>query len=130
MLLKDKLHGLQAGSAMWLIVHALAEHGPMTMIELAKHVGLKPDSIRPPLSIQCKNGRLFVVQYRRDNDGGHTYIRALYGLEPPAKKPTKPARFTCSESTRRYRNKKRVKVNSVFALGTPTAERRLRTQFM
>lgn len=121
---KDKLRGLQPGSTMWLVIHALAD-GPQTMIELSRATGLSRELVRPHLSIQCKNKRIFVVDYRRDSDGGRTYIRPIYGLNPPAKAPKKPARFDSAEAQRRYRSRRRTLVNSVFALGVPNGEWRI-----
>ena len=112
--LKTKLRGLQAGSTMWLIVHQLFENGPMTARELIAATGCQ--RVNPQIATQCQNGRLFLAGYRRDDDGGRTYIRALYDVKPPAKPPTKPRKLNSTERAQRLRRRQKV-VSSVFALG-------------
>lgn len=99
------------------ILDLLAEHGPMTLRELAHDIGISADLLRCYVGSlrQRRPGVIYIDSYRRDEDGGRLYPRALYALgnKPDAKRPKK---LTQSEYNRRAREKAKVRVASVFHL--------------
>lgn len=102
----------------------IEEFGPLSAREVAEHMGISYSFGRAAVSY-CKNlKQIYVSEYRRDEDGGRLYPRALYmpGNLPDAKKP-KP--LPESVYRKRHVKKKQAIVNSVFGLATPVDHRRL-----
>lgn len=97
------------------IVDLLKELGPMTMREIADQLRIDLDRIRSFIGStrQKKPGVIYIQSYRRDEDGGRLYPRALWaaGNLPDAKRPPKLGH---PEYNRRARKKK--KVASIFHL--------------
>lgn len=102
----------------------IEELGPMSAREVAEHMGISYSFGRAAVSY-CKNlKQIYIHSYRRDEDGGRLYPRALYaaGNLPDAKK-MKP--LPVSAYRKRHTKKKQAIVNSVFGLATPVDHRRL-----
>lgn len=99
------------------ILDLLAEHGPMTMRELADDIGIGADLLRCYVGSlrQRRPGVIYIHSYRRDEDGGRLYPRALWALgnKPDA---TRPPKLTHTEYNKRARAKARARVASVFHL--------------
>lgn len=93
----------------------LKELGPMTMREIADQLRIDLDRIRSFIGStrQKKPGVIYIQSYRRDEDGGRLYPRAVWaaGNLPDAKRPPKLGH---PEYNRRARKKK--KVASIFHL--------------
>lgn len=90
----------------------------MTQREIAEELGLDPDLLRGYMGSlrQKRPGVLYIHSYRRDEDGGRLYPRALWavGNRPDAKRP-KP--LPKSVYNKRGKDKMRKRVASVFHLG-------------
>jgi len=99
------------------IVDLLIEFGPMTMREIADQLKTDVDTIRHFLgALRCKRpGVIYIHSYRRDEDGGRLYPRALWaaGNLPDAKRLP---RLDKKETSRRARLKRKKLVASVFHL--------------
>lgn len=114
------------------ILSVLAEHGPLTVQELWEEIFTVRDvtinSIRAASSELRRDNLIQVVGYRRDEDGGRLYPRALYGLPQetplPAKQTRPPGPLTRTEYNRRYRGRAKASANSVFALATKWGDKR------
>lgn len=93
----------------------LLEEGPMTMRELAEAIGVEPDVVKGYIGSlrQRTPGVLYIHSYRRDEDGGRLYPRALWALgnSPDAKRPKPLPR---SEYNRRGKAKMKTRVASIF----------------
>lgn len=98
-----------------MIVDLLTEFGPMTMREIADQLKTDVDRIRCFIGSvrQKKPGVIYIHSYRRDEDGGRLYPRALWaaGNRPDAKRPPKLGH---QEYNRRARLKKKTVVASIF----------------
>jgi len=94
----------------------LREHGPMTARDLARDIGTDVSNIRATLSRH--RSAWHVSGYQRDVVDGRLYPRAMYRAGP-GRNATKPGPLSETEYNRRHRARKRLVVNSVFALGTP-----------
>lgn len=114
------------------ILAAITEHGPLTVQELCEEISTVRDvainSIRAASSELRRDNLIQVVGYRRDEDGGRLYPRALYGLPQeiplPAKQTRPPGPLTRTEYGRRYRARAKASANSVFALATKWSDKR------
>lgn len=99
------------------IIALLTELGPMTMREIADQLKTDLDRIRSFVGStrQKKPGVIYIQSYRRDEDGGRLYPRAVWaaGNLPDAKRPPKLGR---PEYNRRSRKKKKKAVASIFHL--------------
>lgn len=99
------------------IVDILTELGPMTMREIADQLKTDLDRIRSFIGStrQKKPGVIYIQSYRRDEDGGRLYPRAVWaaGNRPDAKKPPKLGH---PEYNRRARKKRKKAVASIFHL--------------
>lgn len=102
----------------------LREHGAHSARELAQDLGLPFESVRVRLAEMKRAGRVFVAGWRRDEDGGRLYPRALWALGAGPDK-ARPPRLTATQYNARYRQRQRVAVPSVFHLGLPAVTRRL-----
>lgn len=101
---------------------------PCTCAEIAAHLGIKLNSSRAIVHQlrNLKKPRLFLSGYRRDEEHGRIlYIRPLYSTTKPEIEPKRPPRLTGTQYNRRQRAKKKVFVNSVFALAVPVDSRRV-----
>lgn len=89
----------------------------MTMREIADQLKTDVDTIRHFLgALRCKRpGVIYIHSYRRDEDGGRLYPRALWaaGNLPDAKRLP---RLDKKETSRRARLKRKKLVASVFHL--------------
>jgi len=98
------------------ILALLKEHGPMTAREIAEELDI-PDvcAVRAALAYIPGGGPkdYHIAGYRRDNDGGRLYPRALYAAGPgeDAKK-LKP--LSSAECQRRWKKVRVHKAASVF----------------
>lgn len=100
------------------IVRLLKEHGPMTVRELAEELGATVRHISGSLA-SLRNrwpGTVRIAGYRRDEDGGLLYPRALWALggQPDARRP---GRLSKQEYNRRERDARRARVPSIFHVG-------------
>lgn len=101
----------------------LIEHGHMTMREIARELRVRPEIASGMLgkAKQCKQIR--IVGYRRDEDGGRLYPRAVYAAGSGPDAPRLPQRGSTDHS-RRQRDRKRLAVSSVWQLAVPVDKRR------
>lgn len=101
------------------IIQLLSVEGPMTQREIAEALGLDHDTLRGYIGAlrQKRPGVLYVHSYRRDEDGGRLYPRALWAvgnrrdakrLEPLPK----------SVYNKRGKDKMKTRVASIFHLGS------------
>lgn len=99
------------------IVSLLTELGPMTMREIADQLKIDLDRVRNFIGAtrEKKQGVIYIQSYRRDEDGGRLYPRAVWavGNLPDAERPPKLGR---SEYNRRFKIKKKKAVASIFHL--------------
>ena len=99
------------------IVDLLTELGPMTMREIADQLKIDLDRIRSFIGStrQKKPGVIYIQSYRRDEELGRLYPRAVWaaGNLPDAKKPPKLGH---PEYNRRARKKRKKAVASIFHL--------------
>ena len=99
------------------IIDLLTELGPMTMREIADQLKTDINQVRCFIGSvrQKKPGVIYIQSYRRDEDGGRLYPRALWaaGNLPDAKRPPKLGH---PEYNRRARLKKKKAVASIFHL--------------
>lgn len=111
------------------IIDLLTASGPMTQRELAEELGLEIDLLRGYIGAlrQRSPGVLYVHSYRRDEDGGRLYPRALWavGNEPDAKRP-KPLPKTVYN--KRGKDKMKTRVASVFHLGVVNKTNQLKAK--
>jgi hypothetical protein len=108
------------------IIDCLNEFGPMTLLELVEELGATRSHVSCKLTLMKTANRTHVADWRRDSDGGRLYVRALWAAGPaPGPTPKKPKPLGDSVYGRRYRERRRVAVNSVWSLATPTHDRRL-----
>lgn len=98
--------------------------GPVSAIEIARVTGLPPRHVSAALAYQKNTQRVIHISgWRRDEDGGHLYLRALYS-EGQDRDARKPPPLTRSDYNKRHRQRVRS-VASVFALATPISLRRV-----
>lgn len=100
------------------ILDLLTEHGAMTLRELSAEINIDPDTLRGYVGSlrQRRPGVIYIHSYRRDEDGGRLYPRALYAIgNQPDAKPLK--KLSRSEYNRRAKSKMKACVASVFHLG-------------
>lgn len=115
------------GEVVRAMLRALTDDGPMTSSELCKRVnsthdksarvisGLLRASARYPVK------RIYIQGYVFDAEGARRYPRAVYALGdyPNAVKP----KVSKAANAKRWRDRKKLRVNSVWALGTRVKDR-------
>jgi hypothetical protein len=99
---------------------ALEELGPMTGSELCEAIGSTHVESGRMINIITHAGktvpkRAYVQGYTYDGEGQRRYPRAIYALGDKPNVP-KPKRDVAANS-RRWRERKQMRVNSVWALG-------------
>lgn len=96
----------------------------MTSRDVAEALGIKHNYVRVICSVLHTSGRIHVSGYRREEVNGRLYPRAVYrlGAGVDAKRP-KP--LSDAEYNRRYRQRTRGMINSVFALAGNVSDRRV-----
>lgn len=114
--------GPEAGKSAARVAACIKEHGHMCFEDIAEETGIKPNTVRAALTYY--RGRLFRIAGWRRMPGRYGTHRAVWGLGTKEDAP-KPARLTRIEIDRRYRERQRVMVNSVFALSIPVERRRV-----
>jgi hypothetical protein len=113
------------------IIDLLTASGPMTQREMAEELGLDVDLLRGYIGAlrQRRPGVLYVHSYRRDEDGGRLYPRALWavGDKPDAKriKPLPKAVYN-----KRGKDKMKTRVASVFHLGVVNKTNQLKAKLL
>lgn len=109
------------------ILAHLAEHGPTTRADLCRALGRDRMAVASVVSRLNRDGatvpkRIYVCGYIHEGDGQRRYPRALYALGNRPDKP-KPKPDTAAVS-RRYRERNKGQVTSVFDLARPGRGRR------
>lgn len=108
------------------IADCLAEFGPMSMLELVEELGVSRSHVSCKLTLMKDAKKAHIAGWRRDEDGGRLYVRALWAVGPaPGPTPKKPKPLGDSGYGRRYRQRRKTAVSSVWSLATPTHDRRL-----
>lgn len=103
---------------------AAIEHcGPLSAREIAAEIGAPMHLVRAYCGAHKSLGHCHIAAWRRDDDGGVLYPRALYAFGPGSDAP-KPAPLSRTEYNRRHRQRKARAVASVFALGQCVDQRR------
>jgi hypothetical protein len=115
------------GEVVSAMLEALTHDGPMTAVELCESVGSTRDKsvrvitalLRP--SARYPVPRVHIREYVFDAEGARRYPRAVYAIGAllNAVKP-KPSK---SDNAKRWREGRKLRVNSVWALGTKVKER-------
>lgn len=115
------------GSVTEKMLIALREVGPMTCIEICRHIGVPKEKVGAILFRLKKAGpqtpqRVYIKAYVYDAEGMRRYPRAVFALGEGkhAKKP----KANPKENRRRYDDKKKLRLNSVWMLGMSRRERR------
>lgn len=103
------------------ILNLLQELGPMTARELAEQLKIK--HVNQIAAALQKSDNFHISSYRRDEDGGRLYPRALYAYGP-GKDAKKPPKLGKQEYNRRAKEKMRKTVSSVCDLGIFYEDRR------
>ena len=103
------------------ILSLLKENGPLTAREIATE--LKLPYINQVASALGDCPDFHISSYRRDEDGGRLYPRALYAYGPGRNAP-KPKPLTKVEYNKRNKAKMKRTVTSVWDLGIPSRDRR------
>lgn len=104
----------------WLIEH----EGPISVMEIWHRIGGSRSHIRAWVGEFKHQGRCRISSWRRDDDGGHLYLRALYTASRGPDAP-RPPPLSSTEYNRRYRRRQKGVVASVFTMATPVSERRV-----
>jgi hypothetical protein len=104
----------------------IAELGPISSRELAEEINISYSYARKLVTFLKKEKRIFIREYRRDEDGGKLYPRALYAAGG-GKDAVKMKPLTNAEYAKRHKQNKR-RVSSVFDLGSVVDKRRLTTK--
>lgn len=108
----------------------ISDLGPMTAAELAEQISKSVAFARASISA-CRRKRdkypLYIYKYVHHAAGAKEYPRAVYaaGVAKDAYRPRPKSR---RESNIKHRNKKKLLVNSVFAMSIPCDDRRLTTR--
>ena len=110
-----------------LITQAFTELGPLTSAELARELGLERNAVADALCKMQKKRKtrprlIHIANYVMDDEVDDALrLRAVFALgdKPDAKRPATSG----AERSRRYRAKKKVKVNSIFSLALTVGER-------
>lgn len=108
----------------------ISELGPMTAAELAEQLGTTVASARASIATCRSMGDrcpLYILKYVHHAAGAKEYPRAVYAAGN-TKDAYKPRPISRKESNLRHRAKKKLLVNSVFALALPCDDRRLTTR--
>ena len=115
------------GEMVQLILQALKDYGPMTGAEIATAIGYgqrRTHGITQRLrkDLTKKPKRIYVCGYVFDNEGQRKYPRAVFDLRnnPDVEKPKANQHKVAKD----YRQRKKVKVNSVWMLGLTNNEKR------
>jgi hypothetical protein len=115
------------GSVTEKMLDALRDVGPMTCIELCRYLGLQKEKAGAILSRLKSSGpqspqRVHIKGYVYDAEGMRRYPRAVFaiGEGKHAKKP----KANPKENRRRYDDRKKLRLNSVWMLGMSRKERR------
>jgi len=103
------------------ILNLLQELGPMTARELAEQLKIK--HVNQIAAALQGSDHFHISGYRRDEDGGRLYPRALYAYGP-GKDAKKPPKLGKQEYNRRAKEKMRKTVSSVWDLGIFYEDRR------
>lgn len=103
------------------ILSLLKDNGPLTAREIATELKLPYINQVAAALGDCPNFHIY--SYRRDEDGGRLYPRALYAYGPGKNAP-KPKPLTRVEYNKRSKLKMKHTVTSVWELGIPSRERR------
>lgn len=104
------------------ITALLEEHPGLSAREVSEQLSAKCSHIRAAICRMRSAKELHISGWRRDEDGGRLYIRALYSLGDK-RDAKKPPPLSNTEYCRRWFKKKARAVNSVFALGLPIIAR-------
>ncbi len=103
------------------ILNLLQELGPMTARELAEQLKIK--HVNQIAAALQGSDHFHISGYRRDEDGGRLYPRALYAYGP-GKEAKKPPKLSRQEYNKRSKAKIRKTVSSVWDLGIFYEDRR------
>lgn len=103
------------------VLSLIKENGPMSAREIAQELKLDTPNRVPAALHGSKDYHIY--SYRRDDDGGRLYPRALYAYGPGRNAP-KPKPLTRVDYNKRSKAKMKHTVTSVWDLGIPSRERR------
>lgn len=116
------------GSVTEKMLNTLRDLGPMTCAELCRYLELDKQKVGSILSRLKKSGpqsyqRVYIKEYVYDAEGLRRYPRAVFALgdEKHARKP----KANPKENRRRYDDRKKLRLNSVWMLGMSRKERKL-----
>lgn len=103
------------------VLNLLRENGPLSAREIAAELRLEtPNRVTAALH---GSKEFHIHSYRRDEDGGRLYPRALYAYGPGRDTP-KPKPLTRVEYNKRSKAKMKRTVTSVWDLGIPSRDRK------
>ena len=102
------------------IVDKLEQLGPMTASEIAKELAVARESLgsiitrlKQPSKRPLGPKRIHIADWRDEEDGQRTYLRAVYGAGNKKSAP-KPDRKSDAERSKRYRDNKRQQSFNLF----------------
>ena len=104
----------------------IAEIGPCSMREITAYTGIPLPLVSSKLGAmrESKPKQIFIAAWRRDEDGGRLYIRALYKLGDRGDRQ-KPPPLTRSDYNQRAKARFKTVLTSVFDLAIPAHARRV-----
>lgn len=106
-----------------MIYDYIKDNGPISAKEIYTELALDRKWVHATihaLRVSTKLGdmRVIIKDWISDEEKGRRWLRRRFVIAHKRNKDApKPPALNYTERSRRYRNKKRVKVNSVFALG-------------
>lgn len=106
------------------VTRLLEELGPMTAQDIARELGIRIETARGMCGKAKHAGQIRIVTWRRDEDSGRLYPRAVYAAGSGKNAP-KPKPLTRYDYNRRHRTRKRLAVASVWELAKPVDFRRI-----
>lgn len=104
------------------ILDLLRDHGPMTWREIAEEIGNGEIKYLGGVMQRYRGKLVHICGYRRDNDGGRMYPRAIYKYGPGVD-AKRPPPLTRAEYNKRFRSKIKQKYASVWQLAVPARNR-------
>ncbi len=110
------------------MLDALVNFGPMTSLELCKHIGVDRNNSASIISRMMKKSpkrekRVYICGWTEDSEGTRRYIRPIYnvGSSPDKQKPLMSIRR--KENRARYTQSKLMRVSSIWDLAKTVKER-------
>jgi hypothetical protein len=110
------------------MVEALMNFGPMTCLELCRHIGVEKDKSGSIISRLMKKSpkrrkRIHICGWTEDSEGTRRYIRPIYNVGAGIDKPKPLMCVRRKENRARYTQSKLMRVSSIWDLAKTVKER-------